>query len=157
MISSPAICEPPAHRSDRPVGGSGLASRGGLSGGGAAYGEPGPCPREYNMEPPLNRPNPLPSPLADEVLRRIRHRPGLSLAGAGQLGSAGSGHPKGRGYLRIRASTVRDCVSAEALLADISHLSRLAWDQGWDIAGHAGRLDAFEIKIFPTVADPTRR
>jgi hypothetical protein len=53
----------------------------------------------------------------------------------------------------IRASTVNDCTLAEALLAHVSHLPSLAWDQGWEITGRGHSIDGFELPIFPRLSE----
>jgi len=108
------------------------------------------------MEPQFRHPLLVRTALVDAVSRRIHHRAGLSVTRIGTLGSTAFGHPPGSTYVRIRASTVNDCVSAEALLADVSRLPALAWDQGWEIAGHGAAIDGFELPIFPALSDLDR-
>jgi hypothetical protein len=108
------------------------------------------------MEPQFRHPPLLRTALVDAVSRRIHHRPGLSVTRTGTLGSTAFGHPPGSTYVRVRASTLKDCVSAEALLADVSRLPALAWDQGWEIAGHGAAIDGFELPIFPALSNVDR-
>jgi len=108
------------------------------------------------MESQFRHPPLLRTALVDAVSHRIHHRPGLSVTRTGTLGSAAFGHPPGTTYVRIRASTVGDCFSAEALLADVSRLPALAWDQGWEIAGRGAAIDGFELPIFPAISNLDR-
>ena len=71
---------------------------------------------------------------------------------SGQLSAMTFGHPPGSLYVRISATTLDDCDRAKQLLGPIAQLPDFAWQCGWELRGASGKIESFELQIFPAVS-----